>query len=123
VKSPLKQVTASALLAIAASASATEVVDGRWALAPYACDGELFTRPETPLLVQKLSIRWFSFDCTVVSSYKLNETLFLQARCRSEGRVSEIPVMLEPRGDKLRVGWNREPIQEMQRCRGIALTP
>jgi hypothetical protein len=21
------------------------------------------------------------------------------------------------RGDRLRVGWNREPIQEMQRCR------
>jgi len=26
--------------------------------------------------------------------------------------------MLEPlRGDRLRVGWNRDPIQEMQRCR------
>ena len=33
--------------------------------------------------------------------------LFLQARCRSEGLTTEIPVMLEPRGDKLRVAWNR----------------
>jgi hypothetical protein len=111
------------LLAFAASAAAAEAVDGRWALAPYACDGELFTRPETPLLVEGLSLRWFSFDCTVVSSYKVNESLFLQARCRSEGRVTEIPVMLEPRGERLRVGWNREPIREMQRCRGMTLTP
>jgi hypothetical protein len=97
----------------------TEMTNGRWALAPEACDGERFTRPETPLLVDFMTLRWFSFNCQVVSSYKVRQTRFLQAKCSSEGRVTEIPVMLEARGERLRVGWNREPIREMQRCQGF----
>jgi hypothetical protein len=96
-------------------ANAAEVVNGRWALKPYACDGELFTRPDTPLLVSALSVRWYDSNCTIVSNYKVNETLYLQGLI--ESRIATIPIMLEPRGDRLRVGWNREPILEMQRCR------
>ena len=63
-------------------------------------------------------MRWFDTNCAIVSNYKVNQTLYLQGRCLSEGRPATIPIMLEPvRGDRLRVGWNREPIQEMQRCR------
>jgi hypothetical protein len=100
----------------------TEMTNGRWALVPEACDGERFTRPETPLLVDFMTLRWFSFNCEVVSSYKVRQTRFLQAKCNSEGRVTEIPVMLEARGERLRVGWNREPIREMQRCQGFGWT-
>jgi hypothetical protein len=92
-------------------------VNGRWALKPYACDGELFTRPDTPLLVSALSVRWYDTNCSIVSNYKVNETLYLQGRCLIESRIATIPIMLEPHGDRLRVGWNREPILEMQRCR------
>jgi len=126
VRELLKQAVAAVLVVVMghAALAETETSNGRWAFAPYACDGELFTRPETPLLVDFLTLRWFSFNCEVVSSYKVRETRFLQARCSSEGRVTEIPVYLEPRGsDHLRVGWNREPIREMQRCRGFGLTP
>jgi len=106
------------MLALVGSAAAAEPTDGRWALAPYACSGELFTRPETPLIVSAQSVRWFDTNCTIVSNYKVNQTLYLQGRCLVQGRVSTIPIMLEPfGGDRLRVGWNREPIQEMQRCR------
>jgi hypothetical protein len=111
--------TGVALVIGTAALAQTELSNGRWAIAPHACDGELFTRPDTPLLVGNLSLRWFSFNCEIVSSYLVRQTRYLQAKCNSEGRVAEIPVMLEPRGDRLRVGWNREPIQEMQRCRGI----
>ena len=31
--------------------------------------------------------------------------------------TATIPILLELRGERLRVGWNREPIVEMQRCR------
>lgn len=96
---------------------AAQGIDGRWAFAPYACDGELFTRNETPLLVHRFSIRWFSYDCTVVSSYKVREAHYLEAKCASEGRTSVIPILLERRGNRLRVGWNREPVAEMQLCR------
>jgi hypothetical protein len=112
--------TQSALLMMAfmGSPAAAEPTDGRWALSPYACSGELFTRAETPLIVTALAVRWFDTNCTIVSNYKVNQTLYLQGQCLSEGRRATIPIMLEPvRGDRLRVGWNREPIQEMQRCR------
>jgi hypothetical protein len=104
---------AAALLAVTAHALAEEA---RFAFAPYACDGEAFTRRDTPLIVDGMAIRWFNADCTVVGSYKVAEAYFLQARCTVEGKTSTIPIMLEPRGDRLRVGWNREPIEEMQRC-------
>ncbi|MGH6767849.1 MAG: hypothetical protein ACRECO_02385 [Xanthobacteraceae bacterium] len=111
-----RRIVAIVLIAITAPAAA-QGVQTRWARSPAACDGEAFTREETPLIVEGLSIRWFSFACTVVSSYKVAETLFLQARCASGGASSTIPVMLEPAGEKLRLGWNREPLREMQRCR------
>lgn len=114
----LKRIAALLMMVpVVEQATAAEAVNGRWALKPYACDGELFTRPDTPLLVSALSVRWYDTNCTIVSNYKVNETLYLQGRCLIEGRTATMPIMLEPRGDRLRVGWNREPILEMERCR------
>jgi hypothetical protein len=99
-------------------ASAAEPAEGRWALGPFACDGEAFTKADTPLLVGPLSVHWFDANCAIASNYKVNQTLYLQGRCNIAGRAETIPIMLEwLRSDRLRVGWNREPIQEMQRCR------
>jgi hypothetical protein len=102
--------------------AAAQPIEGRWALGPHACDGESFTRPDTPLIVTARAVRWFDTSCTIVSNYKVNQTLYLQGRCLSEGRTATIPIMLDLRGDRLkgdrlRVGWNRDPILEMQRCR------
>jgi hypothetical protein len=83
----------------------------------HACDGEGLTRAETPLLVHARWLGWFTSVCTAVSSYKVGQVHFVQAKCLTEGRQNEIPVMLDPRGERLRVGWNREPIVELQRCR------
>jgi hypothetical protein len=106
------------LLLATECAAAAEPAEGRWALGPFACDGEAFTQLETPLLVGPLSVRWFDSNCVIISNYKVNHTLYLQGRCNIEGRTATIPIMLEwLRGDRLRVGWNREPIQEMSRCR------
>jgi hypothetical protein len=51
-----------------------------------------------------------------VSSYRVKDIWYLQGRCSVEGRTSTIPIMLDLRGDSLRVGWNRESVIEMQRC-------
>lgn len=102
---------------LVAGPAAAQTLGGRWALAPYACDGEAFTRMDTPLLVDPMSVRWFNANCTVVSSYRVKDIWYLQGRCNVEGNTSTIPIMLDLRGDSLRVGWNREPILEMQRCR------
>jgi hypothetical protein len=109
-----RMAVAMAMLLVAAPALAEEV---RWAFEQYACDGEAFNRRETPLIVEGMSVRWFDTDCTIVSSYKVAQAWYLQARCRSQGKTSTIPIMLDPQGERLRVGWNREPIVEMQKCR------
>lgn len=119
MRTPVSTCVAVCLLLAAGSAVAVaEPAEGRWALGPFACDGEAFTWLQTPLIVGALSVRWFDSNCTIVSNYKVNQTLYLQGNCNVEGRMATIPIMLEwLRGDRLRVGWNKEPIQEMQRCR------
>ena len=107
-------VPAALVLAIGTLGAVAQEV--RWAFAQYACDGEAFTRRETPLIVEGMTIRWFNADCTIVGSYKVAQAWYLQARCTTEGKTSTIPIMLEARGERLRVGWNREPIEEMLRC-------
>ena len=104
------------LLSIAASGAAAEMAGSRWALTPDACDGEADTRAQTPLIIEPMAVRWFNADCTVVSSYRLKDVYHLQGQCRVEGRTSTIPIMLDLRGNRLLVGWNREPVREMQRC-------
>ena len=103
-------------LLLSAGVANAQSLSGRWALAPSSCDCEAFTRAETPLLVDTLSVRWFNANGSIASSYKVNQTLYLQGRCNTEGRSETIPIMLEPRGARLRVSWNREPVQEMGRC-------
>jgi hypothetical protein len=113
---PGLRAVAALLLIVVSGAAAAQSIEGRWALASAACSGEHFTRPETPLILETMAIRWFSFDCKVVSSYKVGAAWFLQGQCVSEGRTATIPIMLEPRDGRLRVGWNREPVRDMQRC-------
>jgi hypothetical protein len=108
--------SSTAALVLLAAVSAVEARDGRWALSRDACDGEAHTRRETPLISEGLAVRWFASDCTVVSSYKVGQASFLQARCVTEGVARTIPIMLELRGERLRVGWAKEPVVEMERC-------
>jgi hypothetical protein len=117
VKNVAKPLLAAVLIALTSANAFAQAVQTRWAFSSAACSGEAFTRDETPLIVHGMSIRWFDVDCKVVSSYKLKEALFLQAQCVRAGKSTTIPVMLEPREQVLRVGWNRDPIREMQFCR------
>ena len=112
----LKRAAACLVMVLIGSTAAAQSPGGRWARAPYACDGELFTRADTPLMVEPMSVRWFNADCTVVSSYRVKDIWYLQGRCTVEGKTATIPIMLDWRGDRLVVGWNREPVTEMQRC-------
>ena len=112
-----KRAAACLMMVVIGDTAAAQTLFGRWALAPYACDGELDRRPDTPLLVEPMSVRWFNADCTVVSSYRVKDVWYYQGRCTVEGKSSTIPIMLDLRGDRLLVGWNREPVTEIRRCR------
>jgi hypothetical protein len=100
-----------------AGTAAAQTSGGRWALHPFACDGEAHTRADTPLIVEPMALRWFNADCTIVSSYRVKDVWYLQGRCTAEGKTATIPIMLDLRGEVLRIGWNRDPVIEMQRCR------
>jgi hypothetical protein len=113
----LKRTAACLVMMAIANTALAQSPAGRWALAPYACDGELFTRKDTPLLVEPMAVRWFNADCAVVGSYRVKDIWYLQGRCTVEGKSATIPIMLDWRGDKLVIGWNKEPVIEMQRCR------
>jgi hypothetical protein len=110
------------ILVVVATAddAVAQAVQTRWAFSSAACSGEAFTRDQTPLIVEGLTLRWFNADCKVVSNYKVKNTLYLQAQCVSEGKTATIPVMLEPTDTVLRLGWNREPVREMRSCRWTA---
>jgi hypothetical protein len=105
------------MVLVASTVAAQQSPGGRGALGPYACDGEAYTRPDTPLIVEPMAVRWFNADCAVVGSYRVKDIWYLQGRCTVEGKTATIPLMLDLRGDRLVVGWNREPVVEMQRCR------
>jgi hypothetical protein len=105
------------MVLISSTVAAQQSPGGRWALGPHACDGEAHTRPDTPLIVEPMSVRWFNADCAVVGSYRVKDIWYLQGRCTVEGKAATIPLMLDLRGDRLVIGWNREPVIEMQRCR------
>ena len=46
--------------------------------------------------------------------YKLGQTAYIQARCWDS---NDVPVTLEPRGDRLRVTWSRAKAEDLQRCK------
>lgn len=93
--------------------------DSRWALTARACSGEETTRDETPIIIDRTEIRWFDRACRIVSSYKVGETHYLQGECRSAERTAVIPLMLKPENGRLLVGWNREPVRSLHRCRWV----
>src|SRR5262245_56176925 len=57
------------------AAAAAEPAEGRWAVNPFACGGEAFARPDTPLIVGPRSVHWFDANCVIASNYKVNQTL------------------------------------------------
>ncbi len=48
----LKRAAACLMMVMVGSSAVAQSPGGRWALAPYACDGELYTRKDTPLIVE-----------------------------------------------------------------------
>jgi hypothetical protein len=95
------------------AAHAAEPWVGRWALSPSACGFGGSTRQTAALVVNDTSLNWYSGACRIGKMYKLGQTAYIQARCWD----SDVPVTLDPRGDRMRVTWNRGRTEELQRCK------
>jgi hypothetical protein len=97
------------------SAFAAEPYIGRWAADPARCGGFGGNSPATMTLVATESgLNWFSGYCRIGKMYKLGQAFYIQARCADGG---DVPVTLDPRGDRMRVSWNRGKPAEMHRCK------
>jgi hypothetical protein len=104
----------AAMLFGAAPAISAEAWVGRWAVHPSACGFGGNSRTTAALVVNDTSLNWFSGPCRIGKMYKLGHTAYIQARCVDN---NDVPVSLEPRGDRLRVTWNRGKAEDLLRCR------
>jgi hypothetical protein len=106
--------TAAVLLCGALPAIAAEPWVGRWAVNQSACGFGGNSPSTAALVVNDTSLNWFSGPCRIGKMYKLGHTAYIEARC---GDINGVPVTLEPRGDRLRVTWNRGKAEDLLRCR------
>ncbi len=93
------------------SAQAGEAIEGRWADDPKNCSGGA-----SFLVVDALSLRWGDAFCAVKTSYRVKDTWHIGASCSADGAISQIPIKLEVRGDRLLLDWASAPPQELRRC-------
>jgi hypothetical protein len=95
-------------------ASAVEPWVGRWAVSQSAC-GFGGNRPATAaLVVNDISLNWYSRHCRIGKMYKVGQTAYVQARCWD---ANDVPVTLDPKADRMRVTWNRGKAEDLQRCK------
>jgi hypothetical protein len=88
--------------------------DGRWAADVSRCaDDWLWASPVT---VTSLSLSWPGTYCTVGTSYLVRDAWHVSARCWGEGAVSNVPIKLQMRGDRLVFEWARARPEELRRC-------
>ena len=88
---------------------------GRWAINPAACTSSGDSAATMPLIVSETALRWFAGSCRIGKMYKLGQVVYIQARCFGE-TAADIPVTLDPRGDRMRVTWNGDKTAELRRC-------
>jgi hypothetical protein len=97
-------------------AAADDPFRGRWASDLAGCAGG--GAANAPLTVTATSVSWSKSTCTIKKSYRIGDTLALQANCSGGGRTGVIPIGLTLRGrDRLSVIWDQTPAGEMRRCR------
>ena len=95
-------------------AHAAELWVGRWAISQSACRIGGSTPATAALVVNDTSLNWYSGHCRIAKMYKLGQAAYIQARCWDS---SEVPITLEPRGERLRVTWAGAKDQDLQRCK------
>jgi len=105
---------ACVVVATGTSASAAEPFDGRWAPDAQACIGERAVA--SPIVVNSLTLQWRDAACVVRTSYRVRDAWHIGARCWGEGVVSNVPITLRMRGERLLLAWAGAPAEELRRC-------
>jgi hypothetical protein len=106
------------LIGTSGQASADDPFVGRWAIDPAGCmiDGD--TSSTAPMYVTEKTVKWFVANCLIKKSYRIGDTLALQAQCSNEGRLHVMPIGLKLIGkDRISVTWDKALAGEMRRCK------
>lgn len=70
------------------------------------------------MIVTEKAVKWFVATCLIKKTYRIGDTLALQAQCSSEGKVHVIPIGLKLIGrDRVSVTWDKTSAGEMRRCK------
>ena len=104
------------VVAAVVPAGAVEPFVGRWALNQEACFGFGTTAQTASLVATDTSVRWYPGTCRIGKMYKLGEAVYIQAHCTDSGG-GDVPITLDPKGDRMKVTWNRGKPEELQRCK------
>jgi len=102
------------LLACVGAAPAGAPFDGRWTADEKDCVDDWLTG--SPVTVAPLSIAWPGMLCAVRTSYLVRDVWHISARCWSDFAVSNVPIRLEKRGDRLLLHWGHARPEELRRC-------
>jgi hypothetical protein len=105
---------AACLLLLVTPVWAAGPFDGRWAVDAGACNSE--SPWVSPVIVTALSVSWPGAFCAAGTSYLVRDVWHLSARCWGEGAISNVPMKLQLRGDRLVLEWGRARPEELRRC-------
>jgi hypothetical protein len=91
---------------------------GRWAIDPAGCHAYGGTSSTAPMIVTEKTVKWFVATCLIKKSYRIADTLALQAQCSSDGKMQVMPIGLKLIGrDRISVTWDKTQAGEMRRCK------
>lgn len=101
-------------LTVATPTPAAEPFDGRWALDLSACTDNWALA--SPVTVTSLAVSWPGAFCAVGTSYLVRDVWHVSARCWGDDIVSNVPIKLQMRGDRLVLHWGSTRPEELRRC-------
>jgi hypothetical protein len=107
-------VLAACSLLIVSSTHAAEPFDGRWVTDLSACADE--GDAMSPLVVTSHALRWREAACAIRTSYRVGTVWHIGAHCWAEGAISNVPIKLQMRGQRLLLDWAGARAEELQRC-------
>lgn len=86
---------------------------GRWAIDSAGCNAYGGTSSTAPMIVTEKTVKWFVATCLIKKSYRIADTLALQAQCSNEGKVHVMPIGLH----RISITWDKTQAGEMRRCK------
>lgn len=117
----LRAAVMAAFFALGCQTQVAQAADpflGRWAIDPVGCRIYGDTSSTAPMIVTEKTVKWFVATCLIKKSYRIGDTLALQAQCSNEGKTRVMPIGLALRGaDKISVTWDKTAAGEMRRCK------